>query len=200
MSKKACRRCQLVKPHAAFRPDPRYRDGFGSWCCACHRERNSAWAKENRERLTEKAAAYRAAKPEVHRQADRKHKAANKQELAAKHAAWAKRNRGKRNATSAKHKAAKMRATPPWADLDQIAAIYDAAAEIQRRTGQRMHVDHIVPLQHPRVCGLHVAANLQILPGAENESKRNKWPIEEAYRQPRLFAEPKPASKQEALL
>lgn len=200
MQSKSCRRCRVEKPISEFRPDPRYRDGYGSWCTECHRARNSAWAKESRERLTAKAATYRAAKPDLHAAANRKHKAANKRKLAAKHAAWAKRNRGKRNATSAKHKTAKMRATPPWADFDKISAIYEAAAEIQRRTGQRMHVDHIIPLQHPRVCGLHVSANLQILPGAENESKRNKWPIEEAYRQPRLFAEPKPAPKQEALL
>ena len=40
-----------------------------------------------------------------------------------------------------------------------------------------MHVDHIVLLQHQLVCGLHVAENLQILPGAFNETKRNHWPL-----------------------
>lgn len=190
MSEKQCRRCHVVKSHSAFRPDPRYREGVGSWCCDCHRARNSAWAKENRERLTAKAARYRETNPEMHRMADRKHKALNKESLAEKHSAWAKCNRGKRNATAARHKAAKLRATPPWADMDKIRAVYEIAARIQEETGERMHVDHIIPLQHPRVCGLHIHTNLQVLAGPLNESKRNKWPIEQTQRQGDLLIKP----------
>lgn len=37
--------------------------------------------------------------------------------------------------------------------------------------------DHIVPLLHPMVCGLHCPANLRVLPLAENLRKSNKhWP------------------------
>jgi len=38
-------------------------------------------------------------------------------------------------------------------------------------------VDHIVPLIHPFVCGLHVENNLRIIPLADNIRKSNNhWP------------------------
>ena len=40
-----------------------------------------------------------------------------------------------------------------------------------------MHVDHIVPLNSPIVCGLHNEFNLQIIPPATNYHKSNNyWP------------------------
>lgn len=39
------------------------------------------------------------------------------------------------------------------------------------------HVDHIIPLKHDLVCGLHVVANLQIIPGSENLSKNNRFVV-----------------------
>lgn len=198
-----CRRCNQEKDASEFREDQRYKRGYASWCKECHRSRNSEWAKENRPRLTEKSAAWRARNLEKARLIDQAHRARNSAEMARKHATWAKANRDKRRATDAKHKAAKRCATPSWADTKAIAAVYRAAVERQRATGLRMHVDHIVPLQSRIVCGLHCEANLQILPGSENESKRNFWwpdMPEAAYRQPRLFDEPVAKPVQASLL
>lgn len=186
---KVCRRCSAKKAANEFRHDTRYRDGLSSWCKQCFRENNSKWARENRERLTEKAASWRAHNPEAWRDTYRRFHNANREKRARDHAKWAKENRGKRNATSAAYKAAKLRATPPWANRAAIASIYEEAARIQAETGVRMHVDHIVPLQHDLVCGLHCQQNLQILPGSVNEAKRNKWSPEDAQRQGDLFVE-----------
>lgn len=194
MPSKVCKRCEKEMPLAEFRADPRYRDGLGSWCRPCHRERNSEWAKENRARLTAKAAIYRDVRPDVVRKANAKFKAENKDALYAQHVEWVRANRGKRRASYAARKSLKASATPHWSDLAAIAAIYSEAVRLQSETGQRLHVDHIVPITSPHVCGLHVPANLRIIPAAENESKRNFWwpdmPEHLAYKQPRLFAEP----------
>ncbi len=61
-----------------------------------------------------------------------------------------------------------MQATPKWANLEKIKEIY-------RNRPKGYHVDHIVPLTSPKVCGLHVEYNLQYLPARENISKKNKF-------------------------
>lgn len=66
---------------------------------------------------------------------------------------------------------------PAWASAEKIDAIY---RECRRRTlesGVRYHVDHIVPIAHEIVCGLHCEDNLQILTGAANAAKGDRmWP------------------------
>lgn len=66
------------------------------------------------------------------------------------------------------------RATPAWADKRAIQNIYVAA---QRKcTDRRKYsVDHIIPLIHEQVCGLHVAGNLRIVTVRANSRKCNRW-------------------------
>jgi hypothetical protein len=73
-------------------------------------------------------------------------------------------------AKKAKYKASKLMATPKWAN--QI-----AIKEIYKNCPEGYHVDHIVPLQHPLVCGLHCEFNLQHLTAHDNLSKGNKFII-----------------------
>jgi hypothetical protein len=94
---------------------------------------------------------------------------------------WARDNPEKINAKTAARKSAKLRATPPWLTAEDhaaIKAIYKAAAEVTRRTGQKHHVDHIYPLKGKTSCGLHVPWNLQVLPHRWNCEKHNADPIE----------------------
>lgn len=93
-------------------------------------------------------------------QYNRQYAAKNKEALRPYKTAWC-----------AARRARIARATPGWADDVAITAIYKLAAE------RGMHVDHRVPINSKRVCGLHCEANLQPLPGVENCRKGNRtWP------------------------
>jgi hypothetical protein len=59
----------------------------------------------------------------------------------------------------------------------EIRQIYKQAKEIEKTTGIPQHVDHIIPLSHSDVCGLHVPWNLQIIPAIENMKKSNKFKL-----------------------
>ena len=66
-------------------------------------------------------------------------------------------------------------AWPDWcAEHEGFKTIYDEAKR-RRALGQKVHVDHIIPICSDIVCGLHVPWNLQILTEFENLQKSNMW-------------------------
>jgi hypothetical protein len=63
-----------------------------------------------------------------------------------------------------------------WADVDGMKTMYELA-RIYRDAGIPCEVDHIVPLKHPLVTGLHVLQNLALVQKHANRSKGNRtWP------------------------
>ena len=98
--------------------------------------------------------------------------------------AWAKENvvviRAFTKARRRKHRLA----TPHWlteAQFKIIRSIYEQAISLTKATGVQYVVDHIIPLQHDAVCGLHVPWNLRVITRAENGLKSNKIPSEDLY-------------------
>lgn len=90
---------------------------------------------------------------------------------------WYQSNRSTLNNRQKRRSAAIIRATPAWADAEEMKKFYESASLLGMLTGEWYQVDHIVPVQGKTVCGLHCEANFQILPKLENCSKSNRyWP------------------------
>jgi hypothetical protein len=124
--------------------------------------RRKSWAQRN---------------PEKIRAADLKWKRANAKRMHARVAAYYAAHPEKVVAISARRKAERLRATPIWANQFFIEEAYDLAQRRSHVTGCKWHVDHIVPLRSPLVCGLHVENNLQVIPAKHNMVKGNRhWP------------------------
>ena len=98
-----------------------------------------------------------------------------REELIAYQTKWNKENTDKRRAIRAKRRAMKIQATPMWVDYDKVKEIYKEAKRLEELTGIQFHVDHIVPLNHKEVCGLHCEDNLQILTAIDNMRKGNEF-------------------------
>ena len=93
----------------------------------------------------------------------------NQEKLKSYFSKYKKLNKARVSANNAFRRASSKQATPAWADRQAIVDVYLEAEYMQ------MHVDHIVPLNHPLVCGLHVWDNLQLLTPVANMRKSNKF-------------------------
>lgn len=152
--------------------------------------------QDPRERARARAAAYRAKEPEKAKAAIRasrakrpdympnylagyyqRHKEVIKARVRAREARLGEALKPINAEKAMRRLARKRKATPAWADKKAISAFYAEAARLTAETGVEHEVDHIVPLQSRRVCGLHVENNLQILTSQANKEKGNRrWP------------------------
>ena len=167
---KNCTTCGTPKPLDQFNKGRAY-------CKPCHSAAALAWAMANREKRRAIANAYTKRRREVlgpPKKAGRPTLYSAEQytqKMREWRKDWASKNPAKLLARTRRYQAQKLKAIPRWADHKAIAQVYESA----RLAG--MHVDHIVPLVSPIVCGLHCEANLQLLTPHENWSKNNRhWP------------------------
>jgi hypothetical protein len=126
--------------------------------------RSRAWRKKNPEKSRAISRRRRLLKPDIVRAARRQHYRDNKPIYIA---------------NAAKRQERIRRATPPWADLKLIETFYVEADRMTRETGVKHHVDHYYPLISYVMCGLHVPANLRVVPALVNLQKSNSIPEQE---------------------
>jgi hypothetical protein len=189
MLEKKCSACERVEPVSNFYKDAHKRDGLFSACKMCCFIRKRLFIEsasdEQRERRKEHKRKvdqeYRAVNLHKVLAQKREYYVRNKEKIAERReqnkdkiaeymAEYRRANRGLfRNHISTRKKNLKQRTFP-----EQVEAIKD----FYQNCPEGFHVDHIVPITHPLVSGLHVLANLQYLPARENSSKRNKFEIE----------------------
>lgn len=194
---KACAKCGVVKALGEFYPNTTAKSGISAVCKACTRLRSAARNKRAAPQLAEQRAERRREHQEWLKSEDGARNQAMRDErrrleTSVRHAMWYAENKdrvyqkGVRlrrlhpdrfRANCRNYQQRKRGAIPPWATVDGINLVYLAAAIVSRETGSVWEVDHVVPLRHPLVCGLHCESNLQLLPARENRSKGNRyWP------------------------
>lgn len=186
---KCCTRCGEIKPIAEFalcRGKPRAR------CKPCHTKDAQRWADNNRAKYLKRlrdwwrdhlpAHLYGPPLPpemkhERAKEKRRAYAAKNREYFKAHNAKWLAKNKHVAMEVVRRRQCAKKSATPAWADRKEMQAFYAESKRLEVVTGRPHDVDHIVPIQSKRVCGLHCPANLQVLPRTENRKKHNSyWP------------------------
>lgn len=185
--RKTCTKCGVSKTLDLYYNATRGVHGKNSQCKACCRDYRLAnadrhyaatkkWRESNPDHARELARSY------YHRNKDACNERTrarisipiNREKYNAKRRRWDRRNPEKKLAAAGLRRSRKRQAVPPWADTEEIHAFY-AEAIRRRALGETVDVDHIVPLTHKMVCGLHVPANLQVISAFENRSKGNKF-------------------------
>lgn len=174
---KACTKCGLFKGRDAFFKSKRNIDGHQGACKVCMTAVAKIWQQANRDRVNAATKKWREANPDKNALKSRRWRRKFPERHQESNERYRKAYPEKHAAKFAKRRAARLRATPFWADRRAIVAVYAEAARVSSETGVKHHVDHIVPLVSPLVCGLHAEANLQVLDNMTNRKKHNLvWP------------------------
>jgi len=135
---------------------------------------NKKWRDQNREQINARA------KVESKKRAEsgyyKKWREGNREKYRKYHRDYYHNHNRKAQVLAAtrKRQIQKLAATPSWLTknhIKDIEQIYIQASE------SGLTVDHIVPLQGEKVCGLHVPWNLQLLSHSDNSRKGNRFEV-----------------------
>lgn len=174
MSVIACSKCGESKDSSLYDRMTASKTGFRPDCKHCCKVRRVAYQKAHPEKGAARQAKWRQENPEAARAIQRAFHARNRDKRRAENRRWQQMNKAADANRSAAQRAVEKRATPSWANKRYINLFYEMAKMEASRTGKPVHVDHIVPLNSPLVCGLHVEDNLQLLFASDNIAKKNR--------------------------
>ena len=170
---RACSQCESTTN--GFNKCPRVKDGFMAECKVCHRARfktysqrsevvaqrklkSAEWNKQNPDKSLAKTKRYQKLYPE---------------RVAISQRSYVERNRERcRAKVNARVRHIRM---PLWANKIRVRSVYLVAQEKSRISGRQFVVDHVIPIKHKLVCGLHVENNLRVILETDNSSKANSF-------------------------
>ena len=150
---KTCSMCRVGKEDSQFytRILPSGNVTLFSRCKGCH-------TQYNKERYASKYAEY-----------SKRYRAKNVEKRKETVKLWDSRNREAVRAKTNRRRRRVKLAQPAWYETDLVALVYKKAQQFG------FEVDHIIPLSHPQVCGLHCWHNLQLLDSELNRIKSNNF-------------------------
>lgn len=156
---KICSKCKVKKPATKdfFGNQKNKIDNLRPDCKVCESMiKKAAYEKKPKEELKNKRKSYYEK---------------NKEKMLKTQYLWNKRNKGKVRHYKRVRKQKLKRAITKWFEKDMVERVYHEASL------RGWEVDHVVPLQSEKVCGLHCHDNLQILEKKLNRAKSNSvWP------------------------
>ena len=187
---KSCSKCNQKKKLEDFHKKSASVDGRTGICKTCRLSTEKIRYSNKSEEIKNRVTSYRKDNPdkvkkwqktnywnnrEKQLERGKVYRKFNKDKIRAKDARYYKANKHKYIFHDANRRAIKLKATPSWSEKDRIATLYKKAKWLESLTGLKYHVDHIIPLNNPNVCRLHVWENLQILEKSLNLKKCNKF-------------------------
>lgn len=164
---KACTKCKQVKLFSFFSPNPRMRDGHGSWCKPC---------------VAAQTKPYNAEKMRA-RMKDPEYKAKAYATMALYREKNAEQVRGWKITQTARRRAKIKQLQPAWRDVELDKFVFTEAARLSKLResvfGFKWHIDHVIPLNGKLVSGFHTSSNIQVIPAAVNMAKHAKFAVGE---------------------
>lgn len=127
-----------------------------------------------KEKARESARRYRERHPELCRKRSQASRRKNLPYYRESLRRWRQENPEKARAQVRLRQARQKNATPDWINPSEFIPIYWLAATKTEFFGIKYEVDHIIPLSHENVCGLHVPWNLRVITAEDNRRKNNK--------------------------
>src|SRR6266511_2589801 len=161
---RVCSMCGINKPASAFRLRKKGEKRRSSYCIQCANACSARWRSANPGRVKALLKAWYGRNAEQQKAVSHDRRNADPEAWRAAAREWSERNPGRVSSRTARHRAVNMLAMPTWANTFFMEEAYDLARRRSASTGYPWEVDHIIPLNHPDVCGLHVEHNLQVVP------------------------------------
>ena len=182
---KLCTKCKQEKPFLLFSKNSKTKDGYQHHCKQCkldyqrsnpnRKAVSTKYREANKEVCNARSVASQAKNRDYYNTKMKEWSDANRERLLARRRNWYEKNRAidiarkRKRAGRIQHDLSLL----TRAEQAEIQGLYDFC-----RIFPEFEVDHVVPLTHNLVCGMHVPWNLQVLPVSVNRSKGNKFVAE----------------------